>query len=82
MAHQIIRVWSLKRRGICRVSTRNPTHGPIERGRIEHIRGEWVALNPDHDEVARTSGDYLDAETALLAATMWAEDTTPWSEEP
>lgn len=80
MAHQIIRAWSLKRRGICRVSTRNPVHGPIERGRIEHVRGEWVALDQDHIEIIRTMGDYLDAENALLAATIWAEDTEPWSE--
>ena len=74
---QVIRHWQYgRRRGICRVSTRNPVHGVIERGRIEHRRGEWISIDVDHYWVYRGRGDYLDAETALLGATTWADDTT------
>jgi hypothetical protein len=79
--HTIVRTWSKRGRGICWVSTINPVYGDMPRGRIERVRGEWVAYDQDLIEVYRAPGDYLDAENALLAATTWADDTTPDTEE-
>ena len=72
----------------CRVSTLHPTYGELWRGTIRPrptrgaATGAWEISDQDHTHVATITGDYLDAETALLAATTWADEPAPEGDQP
>jgi hypothetical protein len=58
------------RRGVVRVATVHPQFGPLPRGTIRMLPGAgWSWTDADHVEGGRVTGDYLDAEAALLDAT-------------
>lgn len=44
------------------------------RGTVYHQRGQWILHDGETYLNARLTGDYLDAEAALLAATAWADE--------
>lgn len=79
--HSVIREWRGERRFRVEVCTRHPQVGPVLRGTITPVpspdwRSAWTVVDFDHEPVGDGPfvGDYLDAEAALLAATMVMED--------
>lgn len=73
MSRRIVRSWH--RHGVT-VETRHPQLGPLVRGRIRATRDGWRWTDFDHNE-GDVTGDYLDAERALLDATAALVELVP-----
>lgn len=67
----------LRRRSL--VETEHPVHGWLTRGTIRCIGLDgfhliWALSDPDFHDLPPVTGDYVDAEKALLEATTSLED--------
>lgn len=61
------------------VTTVHPQHGELDRGRIYPqpgcgTQGVWQIATADHEPLDNVTGDYLDAEAALLDATAGLDE--------